>query len=53
MTSETDRALQEIADAVRSVPDTEIDEIVDELLAARRIACYAGRPGGPRACAGW
>jgi 6-phospho-3-hexuloisomerase len=42
MTSETDRALQEVADAVRSVPDDEIDAIVDELLAARRIACYAG-----------
>jgi len=39
---ETDRALQEIADAVRSVPDTEIEGIVDELLGARRIACYAG-----------
>ena len=42
MTSETDRALQEVAEAVRSVPDTEIDGIVDDLLAARRIACYAG-----------
>jgi 6-phospho-3-hexuloisomerase len=42
MTSETERALQEIGDAVGSVPDTAIDEIVDELLAARRIACYAG-----------
>jgi 6-phospho-3-hexuloisomerase len=42
MTSETDRALQEIADAVHSVSDTEIDGVVDELLAARRIACYAG-----------
>src|SRR3954462_9390326 len=42
MTSETDRALQEIADAVHSVSDTELDEVVDELLAARRIACYAG-----------
>lgn len=42
MTSETDRALQEIADAVRSVSDTEIDGVVEELLAARRIACYAG-----------
>jgi 6-phospho-3-hexuloisomerase len=42
MTSETDRALQEIADAVRSVPDPELDGVVDELLAARRIACYAG-----------
>jgi 6-phospho-3-hexuloisomerase len=39
---ETDRALQEIAEAVHSVPDTELDAIVDELLAARRIACYAG-----------
>ena len=42
MSSETERALTEIADAVRSVPDPEIDRIVDELLAARRIACYAG-----------
>jgi 6-phospho-3-hexuloisomerase len=42
MTNETDRALQEIADAVRSVSDTEIDGVVEELLAARRIACYAG-----------
>jgi 6-phospho-3-hexuloisomerase len=42
MTGETDRALQEIADAVHSVSDTEIDGVVDELLAARRIACYAG-----------
>jgi 6-phospho-3-hexuloisomerase len=40
--SETDRALQEIADAVHSVSDGELDAIVDELLAARRIACYAG-----------
>jgi 6-phospho-3-hexuloisomerase len=42
VTGETDRALQEIGSAVRSVPGTEIDEVVDELLAARRIACYAG-----------
>ena len=42
MTSEADRALQEVGDAVGSVPDTAIDEIVDELLAAGRIACYAG-----------
>jgi 6-phospho-3-hexuloisomerase len=42
MTSETDRALQEIADAVRSVSHVEISEVVGELLAARRIACYAG-----------
>jgi 6-phospho-3-hexuloisomerase len=42
MTDETDRALQEIAGAVRSVPGTELDGIVDELLDARRIACYAG-----------
>jgi 6-phospho-3-hexuloisomerase len=42
MTEETDRALQEIADAVRSVSDAELDGVVDELLGARRIACYAG-----------
>jgi 6-phospho-3-hexuloisomerase len=42
MTSETEQALQEVAEAVRSVPDTELDAVVDELLAARRIACYAG-----------
>jgi len=42
MTSETDRALTEIADAVRSVSDADLDGVVDEMLAARRIACYAG-----------
>jgi 6-phospho-3-hexuloisomerase len=42
MTDETEQALQEIADAVRSVADTDLDGIVDDLLAARRIACYAG-----------
>jgi 6-phospho-3-hexuloisomerase len=42
MSTEADRALHEIADAVRSVPDAEIDVIVEELLAARRIACFAG-----------
>ena len=42
MTTETDRALTELADAVRSVPDADIDRVVDELLSARRIACYAG-----------
>jgi 6-phospho-3-hexuloisomerase len=39
---ESDRALEEIADAVRSVSGTDLDGVVDELLAARRIACYAG-----------
>jgi 6-phospho-3-hexuloisomerase len=36
------RALEEVAAAVTSVPETELDAIADELLAARRIACYAG-----------
>jgi 6-phospho-3-hexuloisomerase len=40
--SDTVRALEEIAAAVTSVPETELDAVVDELLAARRIACYAG-----------
>ena len=35
-------ALEEITAAVRSVPEKDLDMIVDELLAARRIACYAG-----------
>jgi 6-phospho-3-hexuloisomerase len=39
---EIDRALQEVADAVRSVSPAGIAGIVDELLQARRIACYAG-----------
>jgi 6-phospho-3-hexuloisomerase len=39
---ETDRALQEIADAVHSVSDEDLDAIAGELLEARRIACYAG-----------
>ena len=42
MTREADRAIQEIAAAVATVPDAAIEEIVDELTAARRIACYAG-----------
>ncbi len=42
MTDETDRALREIGDAVRSVPGTDLDGVVDELLQASRIACYAG-----------
>jgi 6-phospho-3-hexuloisomerase len=42
VTGETDRALQEVADAVRSVPGSEITGVVDDLLAAGRIACYAG-----------
>jgi 6-phospho-3-hexuloisomerase len=40
--SETDRALQEIAEAVHSVSDGDVDGLVAELLGARRIACYAG-----------
>jgi len=42
MTTETDEALREIAEAVHSVSDAAIDEVVAELLGARRIACYAG-----------
>src|SRR3982751_5306322 len=42
MTSETDRALREIADAVHSVSDADIEGVVDELLDARHIACYGG-----------
>jgi 6-phospho-3-hexuloisomerase len=40
--SDAARALQEIAAAVTSVPDADLDAIAEELLAARRIACYAG-----------
>jgi 6-phospho-3-hexuloisomerase len=39
---ETGRALDEVAAAVRSVSSQELDAIADELVAARRIACYAG-----------
>jgi len=42
MGGETDRALQEVADAVHSVSDGDLDAIAAELLEARRIACYAG-----------
>src|ERR1043165_1584621 len=44
--SDAVRALEEVAAAVTSVPETELDAIADELLAARRIACYAGGGGG-------
>jgi 6-phospho-3-hexuloisomerase len=40
--SEAGRALDEVADAVRSVSGEELDAIADELVAARRIACYGG-----------
>jgi 6-phospho-3-hexuloisomerase len=36
------RAVEEVAAAVTSVPAEDLDAIADELLAARRIACYAG-----------
>jgi 6-phospho-3-hexuloisomerase len=39
---EAARALDEIAAAVHSVGSEELDAIADELVAARRIACYAG-----------
>ena len=42
MNSAADQALQEIPDGVRRVSGAEIDGVVGELLAARRIACYAG-----------
>jgi 6-phospho-3-hexuloisomerase len=40
--SDTVRALEEVAAAVTRVPETELEAVVDELLAARSIACYAG-----------
>jgi 6-phospho-3-hexuloisomerase len=42
LSGEAERALGEIAAAVGSVPESELDAIADELLAARRVACYAG-----------
>jgi 6-phospho-3-hexuloisomerase len=40
--AEAARALDEVGDAVRSVSGEELDAIADELVAARRIACYGG-----------
>jgi len=40
--NESTKAMEELAAAVSSVDDQTLDAIVDELLAARRIACYAG-----------
>ncbi len=40
--SDAARALDEVGRAVRSVGAEELDAIADELVAARRIACYAG-----------
>ena len=42
MTADVDRALQEVSDSVRSVPAAAIEAVADELIGARRIACYAG-----------
>jgi 6-phospho-3-hexuloisomerase len=39
---EAARALAEVGAAVLSVSSEELDAIADELVAARRIACYAG-----------
>jgi 6-phospho-3-hexuloisomerase len=39
---EAARALAEVGAAVRSVSSEQLDAIADELVAARRIACYAG-----------
>jgi 6-phospho-3-hexuloisomerase len=40
--SDAARAIEEIAAAIQSVPEAELDAIVEELVAARRIACYGG-----------
>ncbi|MBM2618271.1 hypothetical protein JIG36_22175 [Actinoplanes sp. LDG1-06] len=42
MSTEVQRAIDEVATAVESVTEAELDAIVDELLAARRIAAFAG-----------
>lgn len=42
MTKNADGALREISEAVRSVSEADLDAIVQELLTARRIACFAG-----------
>ena len=42
MTTDGVRALDEVAAAVKSVPGDLLDRFADELVAARRIACYAG-----------
>jgi 6-phospho-3-hexuloisomerase len=40
--TEAARAMGEVAAAVGSVSSEQLDAIADELVAARRIACYAG-----------
>ena len=42
MPAESAKAMEELAIAVSSVDDATLDAIAEELLAARRIACYAG-----------
>jgi 6-phospho-3-hexuloisomerase len=42
LSPEAEGAMNEIAVAVGSVSESELDVIGEELLAARRIACYAG-----------
>ena len=42
MPAESARAMEELAVAVSSVDDATLDAIVEERLAARRIACYGG-----------
>jgi len=40
--TEAARALREVRAAIESVSEAELDAVASELLAARRIACYAG-----------
>jgi 6-phospho-3-hexuloisomerase len=40
--TDADRALRQIVDAVRSVPDTELDGVVDEVLGGAADRCYGG-----------
>ena len=46
-TSDVDRAINEVAVAVRSVSTGTLDAFAEDIVAAKVIASFAGHPGGP------
>ena len=46
-TSDVDRAINEVATAVRSVNTETLDAIAEDIVSAKVIPSFAGHPGGP------
>ena len=46
-TSDVDRAINEVAAAVRSVSTGTLDAIAEDIASAKVIVSFVGHPGGP------